>query len=547
MNKIKYLISMCFVVVFICCMSSDLKAEETEIDTSVFEYEENEDGTIFISDYNGTDETVIIPAEIDGKTVTGIGVSSFAQCKTVKHLIISEGIVDILDNGFDGTFFSCKNLETVSLPSTLKTIGRGAFSVCDKLQEINLPAGLISIGDTAFYKCYKLNNVILPDGLINIGSSAFAYCSSIEKLIVPDSVTQIGDRAFEECHKLQEFNLPDGLVSVGEGAFYSCENLETVSLPTTLKTIGNNAFHHCRRLTNIAIPSGVTSIGKWAFFGCVSLKKLIIPDSVIQIGEEAFNLSYDSRIPIIYGNPDAYIKTYCDADHYIKFSCINHPNVVIDPAVAPNCKYGGRTQGSHCTVCGTVVIEQQYIRPNGQHTWDDGVIDFMPNARRNGRKRYTCKVCGQDKFETITVPKKGNILTNSNVTYKVTNSGRNRSTVEFTAMQKSETNITIPNTVKIAGITYKVTSIAKNAFKNNKNLKRITINGNVTKINANAFSGCTNLKTIKIKSKNLKSVGKNAFKGISPKAKIKVPSEYLEEYKKLLAKKGQKSSVKITK
>lgn len=277
MNKIKYLISMCFVVVFICCMSSDLKAEETEIDTSVFEYEENEDGTIFISDYNGTDETVIIPAEIDGKTVTGIGVSSFAQCETVKHLIISEGIVDILDNGFDGTFFPCKNLETVSLPSTLKTIG-------------------------------------------------------------------------------------------------------------------NNAFHHCRRLTNIAIPSGVTSIGKWAFYGCVSLTKLIISDSVIQIGEEAFNLSYDSRIPIIYGNPDAYIKTYCDADHYIKFSCIKHPNVVIDPAVAPNCKYGGRTQGSHCTVCGTVVIEQQYIRPNGQHTWDDGVIDFMPNARRNGRKRYTCKV-----------------------------------------------------------------------------------------------------------------------------------------------------------
>ena len=82
---------------------------------------------------------------------------------------------------------------------------------------------------------------------------------------------------------------------------------------------------------------------------------------------------------------------------------------------------------------------------------------------------------------------------------------------------------------------------------NDKNLKKITINGNITKINANAFSGCTNLKTIKIKSKNLKSVGKNAFKGINPKAIIKVPSSCLEKYTKLLAKKGQKSSVKITK
>lgn len=115
------------------------------------------------------------------------------------------------------------------------------------------------------------------------------------------------------------------------------------------------------------------------------------------------------------------------------------------------------------------------------------------------------------------------------------------------AFKSSNRSITVPSTVKIAGITYKVTSIAKNAFKNNKDIKKITINGNITKINTGAFRGCTNLKTIKIKSKNLKSVGKNAFKGISPKARIKVPSGSLEEYKKLLAKKGQKSSVKIIK
>ena len=84
-------------------------------------------------------------------------------------------------------------------------------------------------------------------------------------------------------------------------------------------------------------------------------------------------------------------------------------------------------------------------------------------------------------------------------------------------------------------------------IKNNNNLKKITIGSNITKIGVGAFKGCKNLKTITIKSKNLKSVGKNAFKGINPKAKIKVPSSCLEKYKKLLAKKGQKSSVKITK
>lgn len=49
MNKIKYLFSICFVAVFVFCMSVGVKAEETEIDTSVFEYEENEDGTINVT------------------------------------------------------------------------------------------------------------------------------------------------------------------------------------------------------------------------------------------------------------------------------------------------------------------------------------------------------------------------------------------------------------------------------------------------------------------------------------------------------------------
>ena len=200
MNKIKWMFIVTFMFGIVSFNCTSVRAEEigvgTEIDTSVFEYRENEDGTIYISDYNGTEETVIIPSEIDGKTVMGIGVSSFSQCNTMKYLIISEGITDVLDNGFDGTFYSCKNLESVSLPSTLKTIGKSAFSGCIKLSEINLPEGLVSIGDYAFYECVKLNNVVLPDGLINIGCSAFCNCHSIEKLTVPDSATKITEDAF---------------------------------------------------------------------------------------------------------------------------------------------------------------------------------------------------------------------------------------------------------------------------------------------------------------------------------------------------------------
>lgn len=452
MNKIKWLFAASLASIFMFLGGVNIWASETEIDTSVFRYRENEDGTIYIAYYYGSDETVVVPSEIDGKSVTAIKCSAFKGCNTMKYLIIQEGITDILDGGiFDGAFISCENLETVTLPSTLRTIGDNAFSECYKLKEINLPVGLVSIGCDAFFRCFKLNNINLPEGLTRIGDHAFSNCESIEKLIIPDSV--------------------------------------------------NN------------------------------------------IGENAFMINYDEHIPI-YANPDSYAKTYCDLDRKINFSCINHPNIEIDPAVAPDCKNYGRTEGSHCTVCGTAIIKQQSIAPNEKHDWKVIVVT-------GHIKDYKCTVCGKIKTETIGLPPEtnqiyvGRVISHAGESYTVTKSDNTEKTVEFTALNPSVGGITIPNAIFINGGTYKVTSIAKNAFKNNKKLKYITIGSNITSIGAGAFRGCRNLKTITVKSKNLKSVGKNALKGIHPKAKIKVPSGKLAKYKKKFAKKGQKSTVKI--
>lgn len=130
--------------------------------------------------------------------------------------------------------------------------------------------------------------------------------------------------------------------------------------------------------------------------------------------------------------------------------------------------------------------------------------------------------------------------------YRVTNA-KKKTVVLVKPRKANNTSFNVPKSVKLANGRYKVVGIAKNAFKNNKKLKKVVIGSQVTKIGANAFSGAKNLKTITIKSKSLKSVGKNAFKGINKKCKIKVPAKKLNSYKKLLSKKGQKASVKITK
>ena len=136
---------------------------------------------------------------------------------------------------------------------------------------------------------------------------------------------------------------------------------------------------------------------------------------------------------------------------------------------------------------------------------------------------------------------------NSGVTYTVTQTGK-KAEVEYSApKENAKGTVKIPDKVTINGVSYKVTSVADNAFKNNDKIKKVVINKNITSIGKNAFSGCKNLKTITITSTKLtsKSISKNAFKGISGKVVIKVPKGMKKKYKKLFRAKGLSKKVRI--
>ncbi len=127
----------------------------------------------------------------------------------------------------------------------------------------------------------------------------------------------------------------------------------------------------------------------------------------------------------------------------------------------------------------------------------------------------------------------------NNVIYKVINSSKNTS-VEYVSSKKALKNITIEDTIVINGIKCKVTSIADNAFKNNKKINNLIIGKNVKSIGKKAFYNCKNLSSISINTINLteKSIGKNAFGKLMKNIKIKVPSSKADSYKKILYKKG---------
>ncbi len=167
-------------------------------------------------------------------------------------------------------------------------------------------------------------------------------------------------------------------------------------------------------------------------------------------------------------------------------------------------------------------------------------------------KGTAVKTIGKDAFKGI---KKGaafvmskKTFTSKSLKYKVTKCTTSAKEVTITGTSKKNlTSLNIPATVKYNGMSFKVASIGKNAFKSKKKLKSATIGKNVKSIGASAFAKDGRLNKITIKSTVLKKVGSKALSGINKKAKIKVPAKKLKAYKKLLKNKGQKKSVKIVK
>lgn len=145
------------------------------------------------------------------------------------------------------------------------------------------------------------------------------------------------------------------------------------------------------------------------------------------------------------------------------------------------------------------------------------------------------------------VPSVGMLIKYKKAIYKVREVNVTGGTVMLVKRNSKKAKFVIPATIKSGNYTFKVTSIANKAFKGDKKLKKVVIGKNVQVIGKRAFEKAKNLRSITIKSVSLKKVGRSAFNGIHAKAKIKVPAKKMKAYKRLLKKKGQKSSVKIIK
>ena len=249
-----------------------------------FNYSVLDDGAVEITGYNGSAEKVDIPAEIDGKSVTSIGIRAFRWCTSLTSVTIPNSVTNIDVWAFGW----CTSLTSITIPDSVTSIGNLAFVNCISLTSITIPNSVTGISENTFLNCTSLTSVTVPDSVTSIGASAFDSCTSLTSITIPNSVMSIGYGVFNDCISLTSITIPDSITSISEAAFCNCTSLSSVTMPDSVASIGNWAFGSCTSLKSVAIPDSVTDIGSSAFENCTNLTSITIPNSVTEISYSAF-------------------------------------------------------------------------------------------------------------------------------------------------------------------------------------------------------------------------------------------------------------------
>ena len=182
-------------------------------------------------------------------------------------------------------------------------LGNSVFKGCSVLTSLTIPSSVTSIGLWAFEGCSGLTSLIIPSSVTSIERSAFKDCSGLTSLTIPSSVTEIGKSVFEGCSGLTSLTIPSSVTEIGESAFKGCSGLTSLIIPSSVTSIGSYVFENCSGLTSITIPSSVTEIGGAAFKGCSSL----------------INLYYkiDEKIETYLRYGHLYINVKCGIEYYL--------------------------------------------------------------------------------------------------------------------------------------------------------------------------------------------------------------------------------------
>lgn len=377
-------------------------------------------------------------------------------------------------------------IETVNIPSSIKTIGKNSFSHCNSIKELIIGGNINKIDSYAFEHCDQLVSVTINNPVETLEVGAFSECKELNYVSLANSVKKIMGHAFSGCVSLTYIPIPNSVTLIGNYAFYGCSALTAIVFPDSMKSINKWSFKNCSSLKSITFPNSITTIEEEAFDGCQSLSTVNLSQYIKNIGLGAFqNCSSLQSIEVSSEN-----KQYCsvngilyDKEIQTLIQCPGGINEIVFPE---SVRILGNSSFRGCINFTSLAIP-------------DFILEIKDKAF------YDCK-----KIETVTLP---------NSLSKISNS-----LFRGCALLQE---ISIPNLV---------VSIESYAFLDCKSLKYIEIGENINIIETGAFENAESLYSVVCKSLNPPSFGnysdngKNCFKNIPQNSILYVYSYVIPYY-----------------
>ena len=307
----------------------------------LFEYRIQDNGSILITGYRGTDTELVIPETIDGLPVNGISGSFGFNTPSIKNLTcielpktmisIEPGALEFAEylaeirvdpehpvfSFSDGVLYNREKQSIVlylqkntaehfDVPEGIRELEDKAF-VRSGLRSVSLPESMERIGCECFNQSALLAEADLGKGLKTIATDAFTNCDRLKEILIPASVTDIGEGAFTD-NRLREirvdqenpyFTVTDGvLINTREHAviaYPTQREASTCSVPEGITRIGRFAFYRSHFLKQVFLPKGLQEIGRGAFVSCNHITDLSLPDSVTLLEKQAFEGNSDLK------------------------------------------------------------------------------------------------------------------------------------------------------------------------------------------------------------------------------------------------------------
>jgi len=235
--------------------------------------------------------------------------------KELRDYSIIEGTIVICNNVFTNLFDRLnyyvkglkkgdKGIVTITMPKSVKLIGKDAFAYCPYLTSIYIPIGtkekyekmLSNYKDKLFERDENeiLSTEVTDEDLVNAWTDEYGVKYSADRKRLLKALSH--RFSTHVVSPITDYSILEGTEIICNGAFYHYQKikghynwafpaidstLKTVSIPSTVIELGDKVFEDCKELTSIKIPQNVKVIGTRAFAGCEKLTSIYISNAEI--------------------------------------------------------------------------------------------------------------------------------------------------------------------------------------------------------------------------------------------------------------------------